>query len=150
MIKLIKDIAVELILKGKKQQLTTTVYYFFYRLTILFNQDVVNENILYMLPYLAALADQQVRQWPRLLRPPRSSPNPHAEPAFVPLHGPATHPTRARTCTSFDGHWRGACSVPCVCVVLLAVAVLLGEQRLRCTAFFGGPGVKSFYSLWQG
>lgn len=26
MIKLIKDIAVELILKGKKQQLTTTVY----------------------------------------------------------------------------------------------------------------------------
>lgn len=29
MMKLIKDIAVELILKGKKQQLTTTVYYFF-------------------------------------------------------------------------------------------------------------------------
>lgn len=28
MMKLIKDIAVELILKGKKQQLTTTVYYF--------------------------------------------------------------------------------------------------------------------------
>lgn len=29
MIKLIKEIAAELILKGKKQQLTTTVYYFF-------------------------------------------------------------------------------------------------------------------------
>ncbi len=63
MIKLIKDIAVELILKGKKTAINYySVLFFSNRLTILFNQDAVNENILYMLPYLAALADQQVRQ----------------------------------------------------------------------------------------
>lgn len=98
------------------------------------------------LPFLAALANQQVRQWPRLLCPSRSSPNPHAEPASVSSHGPAAHPTRARTCAPSAGHWRCGRPVPCVCFVLLGVAVLLGEQRLRRTAFFGGPGVKSFYS----